>query len=65
MNDDPLHPIRTVEGPGLTLSQGPIAGDAMPGRPAYLPTDLHGKLAVRIGETQTAVGVPVPAIRRE
>lgn len=27
-------------------------------------TDLHGKMAVQIGETEIAVGTPIPSIRR-
>jgi hypothetical protein len=49
-----LTPIRTVSGPGLTLSQGPVV-DAHP--------DTHGILAVRTGPTTIATGKPVPSVR--
>lgn len=57
--------IRTVAGPGLTLSQGPAVNQyGRPGEPSD-KSDMHGHLAVRVGETTTAVGLPVPSIRRE
>ena len=63
--NDEAAPIRTVAGPGQTLSQGPAVNRwGLPGEPAD-KTDMHGKLAVRVGETKTAVGLPVPAIRRD
>ncbi len=59
-----MTPIRTVSGPGLTLSQGPVVGELMPKRPEYLPTDMHGFLTVRVGPTTTATGKPVPSERK-
>jgi hypothetical protein len=50
----PQRPIRTVSGPGLTLSQGPVV-DAHP--------ETHGTLAVRTGPHTIATGRPVPSIR--
>ena len=57
------HPIVTVSGPGLTLSQGPTV-DPADTRRGGLPTTMSGHLQVRIGETQTAWGVPVATVRR-
>lgn len=49
--------IRTVAGPGLTLSQGPVNP---------LPVGaVVCHMAVRVGETKTVVGLPVQSIRRE
>lgn len=56
----PDHPIRTVIGPGATLSQGPTVEPADPRDPAHVKPDMHGKVAVRTGEHTIAVGRPVP-----
>lgn len=62
MTPDP-HPIVTVSGPGLTLSQGPTV-DPADTRRGGLPTTMSGHLQVRTGDTQTAWGKPVPKVRR-
>jgi hypothetical protein len=52
-----MGPIITVEGPGRTLSQGPVAGEINPhsGAPKV---DMHGLLAVDLGD-KIAVGKPI------
>lgn len=54
-----LHPIITVQISTHISAQGPTVEPCDPRRPDVLPTDMHGKLAVRTGETTIAVGVPV------
>ncbi len=59
---DPIHPITTVQISPYIAAQGPTVQPCDPRRPDALPTDMHGKLAVRTGETTVAVGVPVKGV---
>lgn len=58
------HPIITVQITPYISAQGPTVQPCDPRRPDYLPTDMHGMLAVRTGETTIAVGRPVRRVQQ-
>lgn len=60
-NDARRHPIVTVERGSAVLAQGPTD---LPHEGKGLPVDMHGKLAIRVGEHQVVAGRPVPSMRR-
>lgn len=64
MTDDPKHPIVTVQISSTILAQGQTVGEADVRR-GRLPTDMHGKLAVRTGDAAIAVGTPIPSLRAQ
>jgi hypothetical protein len=59
---DPAHPIVTVQISPYISAQGPTE-DETDYRRGFLPTDMHGKLAVRTGEKTIAVGKPIRSVR--
>ncbi|MDO8982998.1 hypothetical protein [Cypionkella sp.] len=63
MIEDPWHPIVTVQLSGSITAQGPTVEEADVRRQS-LPTDMHGKLAVRTGENTVAVGRPIQKMRK-
>lgn len=65
MDDKSLHRIVTVKISEHISAQGPTVEACDPRRPSYLPTDMHGKLAVRTGENTVAAGYPIRSIRAE
>jgi len=60
--DDPRHPIITVQIASSIAAQGPTVREVDLRRPG-LPTDMHGKIAVAVGENTVAVGVPIQKMR--
>lgn len=63
MINDPRHPVVTVQISGTVTAQGPTVEEA-DARRGSLPTDMHGKLAVRTGENTVAVGRPIQKVRK-
>lgn len=56
-------PIRCVQIGAHITAQGPVdTSGLLPGEPAE-KTDMHGKLTVRVGDTTTATGAPIPSMR--
>ena len=56
------HPYVTLQGPGLTLSQGP-SRHPLDVR-GFVPSDMHGNVSIDLGDKIIA-GKPVPSFRRD